>query len=91
MRNAIATAITLAALSFPLAAQASSECGNAPKDQWMSEEALKLKATELGYDVRSVKVEDGCYEAYAIDKNGNRVEAYFDPATGEIVKTKTDD
>ena len=90
-RNLLAAATAVAALSIPLAAQAGERCSATPKDQWMSMEQVRSKATELGYDVRKIKVEDGCYEAYAIDKNGNRVEAYFDPATGEIVKTKTDD
>ena len=91
LRKLFATSATIAALSLPFAAQASDKCGDVPQDQWLSIEQVRAKATELGYDVRKVKVEDGCYDAYAIDKNGNRVEAYFDPATGEIVKTKTDD
>ena len=91
LRKLFATSATIAALSLPFAAQAEERCSETPKDQWMSVEQVRAKATELGYDVRSIKVEDGCYEAYAIDKDGKRVEAYFDPATGEIVKTKTDD
>ena len=38
-----------------------------------------------GWDVRSIKTEDGCYEAYAIDAKGKRVEAYFNPQTFERV------
>jgi hypothetical protein len=45
----------------------------------------------MGYKVRQVKVEDGCYEIYAVDKNGQRIEAYFNPVTAEVVKTKIDD
>jgi hypothetical protein len=68
---------------FAQAEDESAKC-DAPKDKWMTEEAMKAKATELGYDVRQVKVENGCYEVYGI-KDGQKVEAIFNPATGEQV------
>ncbi|MDH4439147.1 MAG: PepSY domain-containing protein [Rhizobium sp.] len=73
-------------VSFAGFAQAEDEGAkcDAPKDKWMTEEAMKAKATELGYDVRQVKVENGCYEVYGI-KDGQKVEAIFNPATGEQV------
>jgi hypothetical protein len=57
----------------------------------MSIANVQAKAEGMGYKVRQVKIEDGCYEIYAIDKDGNRVEAYLNPVTAEIVKTKIDD
>ena len=42
---------------------------------------------EKGWEVRNVKVDGGCYEVYAIDDKGERVEAYFHPVTLERVKT----
>lgn len=63
-------------------------CTQAPPAQWLSVEQIKAKATELGYAVRSAKTEGSCIEVYAIDPAGARVEAYFDPATGEIVRKK---
>lgn len=62
-----------------------------PQDKWMTEDALKAKLTEAGFDIRQVKVEDGCYEIYAIDKDGKKVEALVNPETAEIVKNKADD
>lgn len=56
-----------------------------PKDKWMTEDAMKEKAKAMGLDVRQVKVENGCYEVYAIDAKGNKVEQIFNPATGEQV------
>jgi hypothetical protein len=56
----------------------------------MSEVAIKAKAAEMGYDVKNVKVEDGCFEVYAI-KDGKKVEAYMNPVTAEVVRTKTND
>jgi hypothetical protein len=66
-------------------------CGNAPRDQWMSEQALKEKATGMGYQVRRVKAEDGCYEVYAIDAKGMKAEVLFNPVTGEKVGADMDD
>lgn len=84
----IAAAAMTAALATPaLSSGDDVKCINST-GQWMTEDAAKAKATELGYDVRRVKREDGCYELYAIDKKGARVEIYLNPSTGEVVKTK---
>ena len=58
---------------------------NVPKDKWMTEDAMRDKAKAMGLDVRRVKVEDGCYEVYAIDTKGAKVETLFNPETGEQV------
>ena len=46
---------------------------------------MKDKAKAMGLDVRRVKVENGCYEVYAIDAKGAKVETIFNPQTGEPV------
>ncbi len=80
----------IAAGSAPaFASDDSARCGNAPQNQWMSEDAIKAKAVEAGYDVRQVKVEDGCYEIYGIDAKGARLEVMMNPVSGETVKVKT--
>jgi hypothetical protein len=62
-----------------------------PRDKWLTIAQITEKFTSQGYDVRQVKVEDGGYEIYAIDKDGKRLEAYVNPATGELLKSETDD
>jgi hypothetical protein len=57
----------------------------------MSLKDIEAKATAMGYKVRQVKIEDGCYEIYALDKDGKRVEAYLNPVTADVVETKVDD
>jgi hypothetical protein len=74
----------------PALADDDANCGDTPRDQWMSEASIKAKAAELGYDVRRVKEEDGCYEVRGFDKNGAKVEIYMNPATGAVVKTGSD-
>ena len=76
--------LTGIAIAGPALAEGES-CGNAPKSQWLSEQAIKDKAVAQGLDVRQVKVEGGCYEIKAVDKNGARVEQVVNPVTGEVV------
>lgn len=78
------TAALLISLS---AANATAICKPYEKAEWMSIEAITAKAIEMGYDVAAVKEEDGCWEVKG-KKDGARVEAYFDPKTAEVVKTK---
>lgn len=68
-------------------ALASDICAEHPEDKWMSAEAVTAHATAKGFEVRKVKKEDGCWEIKGT-KDGKRVEAYFDPVSGELVKTK---
>lgn len=59
-----------------------------PKADWQTTEALQAKLVEQGWMVKKIKVDDGCYEAYATTDTGEKVEAYFNPKTFELVKTK---
>jgi len=77
------TALLLAAT--PAFAESARECTTAPKSQWMSQDEAKSKAEAMGYEVRRIKVEDSCYEVYAIAKGGKRSEILRNPVTGEIV------
>jgi hypothetical protein len=43
---------------------------------------------EKGWQVRRIKEDGGCYEVYALDETGQRVEAYFHPVTLAPVPTK---
>jgi hypothetical protein len=78
----------LAALAFALVgsgpALAAPRC-NVPADQWQPRDALKSKLETEGWTVRQIKSQHGCYEAYAVDSNGNRMETFFDPKTFEAV------
>lgn len=62
-------------------------CDSGSPDTWQSKEKLTAALKEKGWDVRNVKVDGGCYEVYALDEKGGRVEAYFHPVTLERVQT----
>ena len=65
-------------------ALASENC-TAPQDQWRPVEDLKAQLEGEGWTVSNVKTEDGCYEVYGKDKDGKRVEIFFDPVSFEAV------
>jgi hypothetical protein len=60
-------------------------CTSAPQSQWLSMGALQAKVEAQGYSVRKAKLKAACGELYTVDKDGNRVELFVDPTSGEIV------
>jgi hypothetical protein len=63
-------------------------CDSGAKETWQPQEKLEKQLTEKGWKVRRIKEDGGCYEVYATDENGERVEAYFHPVTLASVPTK---
>jgi hypothetical protein len=58
-------------------------CEPVPKAQWRPDGELRDRLVADGWQVRRIKVENGCYEVYGLDKAGNKVEAFFHPKTLE--------
>lgn len=75
-------------LLFTLPALAKKSCTDEPKSKWMSEEAFKKKVTDEGYTIRKFKQPGTCYEIYGTNKEGKKVEVYFNPVDGSVVKAK---
>jgi hypothetical protein len=84
------TALSLATLAVSGAAMAGDKC-DVPKDEWQSEEAFRTSIEDKGWEIKTFKIDDGCYEVYGYDDQQRRVEAYFNPKTFEIVKMKRED
>ncbi len=87
------TALTMAgvlACAVPAHATGLATCDSGPESGWQSMEELEKQLTEKGWTVRRVKVDGGCYEVYALDENGERVEAYFHPVTFEPIPLEDD-
>lgn len=85
MKKTLATiVIALAATS----AVAGPTC-NAPQEKWMKEADFKARLEAQGYQIKTFKVSKGqCYEIYGFDKDGKKVEIYFDPISGAVLETK---
>lgn len=77
-------ALALAPLAFaaPAAATGKVTCKVAAAD--MKPQAELVEAlTKQGWTVTKPKPDGGCYEVYGTTPEGDRVEAYFDPASFE--------
>lgn len=84
---AIAGIAALAAVGIT-AAEAGSlgrPCTAAPQGQWLSIQELSAKVEALGYKVRKAKLKKACGEIYTIDQNGEQIELFVDPTSGQIV------
>lgn len=65
---------------------AAADCKSYPKDEWASEDTLKEALEAEGYTIKKFKVDGNCYEIYGRNKEGKKVEIYFDMKTLAIVK-----
>lgn len=85
MKHLVTAVLALAAAT---AASAGPSC-NAPKDKWMNQEEFKKLVEKQGYQIKVFKITKGqCYEIYGLDKDGRKVEIYFDPATAAVIERK---
>ena len=86
----VASVLCAAGLLFTSASHATglATCESGPKDKWQPQEKLEKMLVNKGWKVRRIKEDGGCYEVYALDEKGERVEAYFHPLTLDSVPTK---
>ncbi|WP_323034214.1 PepSY domain-containing protein [Pararhodobacter sp.] len=81
--------ILVAASVFSSAVLAGPSC-DVPKEKWMKEADFKAKVEAEGYKIKTFKVtKDNCYEIYGVDKDGKKVEIYFNPETGAELERKS--
>lgn len=84
--------IRLVALGVALcasgAAFAKADCKAYPKNEWMKEADAKARIESQGYKIARFKVDGNCYEIYGTNKEGKKVEIYYDAKTLEPVKTE---
>ncbi|AGX87314.1 PepSY domain-containing protein [Candidatus Symbiobacter mobilis] len=74
-------------LAFATTAAFAGPACHVPKDKWMKEADFKAMIEAQGYKIKTFKVSKGeCYEIYGTDKEGKKVEIYFDPATGAPIQ-----
>ena len=87
MRIALAIAAAACFIASQAGATGLATCQSGPKDKWKPEADLQKKLIGQGWQIRRIKEDGGCYEVYAIDGNGKRIEAYFHPLTFDVVPT----
>jgi len=76
-------------LLIPLGASATglATCDSGSREGWQSQDKLTAVLKDRGWQVRRIKEDGGCYEVYALNEKGERVEAYFHPRTLAPVPT----
>lgn len=79
------------ALASPLAV-AGPQCTTTDKAQWQDQSTFQEDLKAQGYEIKKFKITDGnCYEIYGWNKDKQKVEIYFDPVSGNAVKTEIED
>ncbi|GLQ07997.1 hypothetical protein GCM10007924_32190 [Sneathiella chinensis] len=91
MKKVLLVTLVACGVSGMSTAYASDDKCSVPLSEWQPREALQQKLEKDGWTVKRIKTDDGCYEAYAIDEKGRRVEVYFNPKTFDMVKMKVED
>ena len=77
----IALPLLLALAAGTASAHGDVKCTTRPKSEWKSHEELAEKLKKEGWVIRRMEATNSCYEVYAKDPKGKRVEAFFDPVT----------
>ena len=88
MKPIISAAVLGVACTLSAAAFAKADCKAYPKAEWMSEADAKAKILGEGYTINKFHVSGNCYEIYGKNKEGKKVEIYYDAKTLEPVKSE---
>ncbi|MDR8363996.1 PepSY domain-containing protein [Pseudomonas sp. JL3] len=79
--------LLLSLLAASPLAIAGPQCTTTDKAQWQDQAKFQEELKNKGYNIKKFKVTAGnCYEIYGWDKDKRKVEIYFDPVTGKVVK-----
>jgi hypothetical protein len=79
------TILSLLAAFSAGAALASDDCF-VPMADWQPREAVARLATENGWTVRRIKIDDGCYEIGGSDAEGRPIEVTVQPTTLQVIE-----
>jgi len=88
MKRVVVAAALCLTVVVPMSAWAGASCKANPKAEWMSEADAKTKIAAQGYTISVFKVDGNCYEIYGRNKDGKKVEIYFDTKTLDVVKAE---
>ena len=80
--------LTLALIATP--ALASDDCA-VPMTDWQPREAVVKLAAENGWELRRIRIDDGCYEVIGRDAEGRPIEVKLDPATLAVIEMEFED
>jgi hypothetical protein len=59
--------------------------------KWQTRDAVRSMADAQGWNVRRIKIDDGCYEIKGYDSSGREIKAKIDPATLAVIDMEYED
>ncbi|MDR6493737.1 PepSY domain-containing protein [Paraburkholderia sp. 22099] len=80
--------VLLAAVAASNAAFAKADCTAHPKSEWIKESDARAQLEAQGYKIKKFQVDGNCYEIYGHNKDGKKVEIYYDTKTLAVVKSE---
>jgi hypothetical protein len=80
--------LILALIATP--ALAGDDCA-VPMTDWQPREAVVKLAAENGWELRRIRIDDGCYEVIGRDAEGRSIEVKLDPATLAVIEMEFED
>ncbi|HKL63356.1 MAG TPA: PepSY domain-containing protein [Woeseiaceae bacterium] len=86
LRQLLFASVGIAALAG-CAGGETTQCTAEPRSAWQDAEEFQQKLINQGYRINEFKVTEGnCYEIYGFEPDETKVEIYFNPVDGSIVK-----
>jgi hypothetical protein len=89
--------IAATVLAFSSSLLAGANCPEAPESQWIHILDMQKKiVNEYGFAIKKFQKSGNCYEIYGWGKSANgkkfeKIEVYFNPVNGAIVKKKVEE
>ncbi|MFZ6710091.1 PepSY domain-containing protein [Undibacterium sp. TC9W] len=75
------------AMTSPKNLETDTGCTTLNKSEWLSQDEMALLAKHRGYQFEKVKISyESCYEIYGSNREGDLVEAYFDPSNARLIR-----
>ncbi len=85
----IAYLFAVAGFTFASQAWAGPQCTTEPKTKWQDAKVFEAELAKT-YRIKKFKITSGnCYEIYGRDQQGKKVEIYFNPVDGKIIKQES--
>lgn len=92
MKLLASTILALSVIATSTASLAGPQCTDLPTEKWQDQTTFQDQLKAQGYTIKKFKVTGGnCYEIYGQNKDGKKVEIYFNPVDGSIVKQEIDE
>jgi hypothetical protein len=87
MKYAFVPVILSISLLAGCAQESEVQCTTAAKETWQTEQSFQDALVAKGYAIDQFKVTPGnCYEIYGKNPQQEKVEIYFNPVDGNVVK-----